>query len=222
MKRFFGWWAYQLLRLRAVFFKAQGWLYTLALTSRFERCGRGVRINGPCTVVAPEKVRFGDNVHLGAGAYLYARGGLSIGDNTHISRNLVVYTANHDFRGERLPYDDHLISKPVHIGRNVWLGMNVAVVPGVTIGDGAIIGMGTTVSRDVEPLAIVGGAGQRVLGRRDEEGYRQQVEEQAFGGPSGRPLPDSLRLAISSELPSELRQPGEESSSSRAEPGTPR
>lgn len=47
--------------------------------------------------------------------------------------------------------------RPIHIGRNVWIGANVTITPGVTIGDGAIIAAGAVVTKDVEPLTVVGG-----------------------------------------------------------------
>ena len=43
------------------------------------------------------------------------------------------------------------------IGNDVWIGMNVTIMPGVHIGDGAIIATNSTVTKDVEPYAIVGG-----------------------------------------------------------------
>ncbi len=151
-------------------------------------CGTGVRIHGPLRLSAPRRVRLGNNVHINANAFIRAEGGLSIGDNTHISRNLTLYTVNHDYQGKRLPYDECLVQKPVQIGRNVWIGMNVNIAPGVTIGDGAIIAMGAVISRDVAPLSIVGGAPQRELKQRDPDHYTDLEERGLYGGMSGYPV----------------------------------
>ena len=43
------------------------------------------------------------------------------------------------------------------IGNDVWIGYNATIMAGVKIGDGAIIATNSTVVRDVEPYAIVGG-----------------------------------------------------------------
>lgn len=43
------------------------------------------------------------------------------------------------------------------IANKVWIGANVTILPGVTIGDGAIIAAGAVVTKDVEPMTIVGG-----------------------------------------------------------------
>lgn len=124
--------------------------------SRLAACGKGVGFYGRTVIHSPKNVAIGNNVHIGDNAWIQGDGGLQIGDNCHISRNLTLYTVNHRYRGDCLPYDEQLDLKPVVIGRNVWIGMNVCVAPGSTIGDGAIIGMGTVVSGEVPPLCIIG------------------------------------------------------------------
>lgn len=54
----------------------------------------------------------------------------------------------------------------VRIGNDVWVGSNVTIMSGVTIGDGAAIAANSTVTRDVEPYAIVAGNPARFLRRR--------------------------------------------------------
>lgn len=158
------------------------------LKMMMKRCGKGVKFHGKIVITNPMKVEMGDNVHIAENAYIRSDGGLKIGNNTHISRNIVLYTVNHNYEGERLPYDEKLIEKKVEIGSNVWIGMNVKIIPGITIGEGVIIGMGTVVSRDVPPLAIVGSAPQRIIKYRDEKKYYELKDKKKFGGASGRPL----------------------------------
>ena len=43
------------------------------------------------------------------------------------------------------------------IGNDVWIGYEATIMPGVKIGDGAIIAANSTVTKDVEAYAIVGG-----------------------------------------------------------------
>lgn len=163
-------------------------LHNEHLKSRFARCGERVRIHGPCEVTAPHRVEIGDNVHINQNAFIRAEGGLAIGSNTHIARNLVVYTMNHNFEGERLPYDDTALAGPVTIGANVWIGVNVSIAPGVTIGEGAIIGMGSVIATDVPARAIVGTNPLRVLRERDADHYAATVSAGRFGGMAGFPL----------------------------------
>ena len=152
---------------------------------KFGSCGDNVVLHGKLTVHCPSLLNVSGNVHINTNAFLRCEGGLSIGENTHISRNLTVYTANHNYKGDKLPYDHTLIKKAVSIGENVWIGMNVCILPGVTIGEGAIIGMGAVVSSDVEPLAIVGGNPARIIKYRDREHYLQLKQSGKISGASG-------------------------------------
>lgn len=148
-------------------------------------CGHGVGVWGRFHVTGADNMVVGHNVHFGDNAFIRAEGGLEIGDNTHISRNLVLYTINHDYDGTRLPYDQNMIRKPVTIGRNVWIGMNVCIAPGTVIGDGAIIALGTSVSGNIPSMAIVGGGKRRMLGERDRAKYESLEAARAYGGPDG-------------------------------------
>ena len=152
--------------------------------------GAGVRFNGRVYVSEPSRLELGENVHIGDGAFLRTEGGLSIGAHTHISRDLVVYTVNHRFEGERLPYDETMVERPVVIGRNVWIGTRVSIAPGARIGDGAIIAMGAVVAGEVPALAIVGNPALRTLGARDRERYDELERLGRYGGASGAARPD--------------------------------
>jgi acetyltransferase-like isoleucine patch superfamily enzyme len=150
--------------------------------------GEGIKFNGRFTIRWPNNVSIGNNVHIGNNAFFHGFGGLTIEDNVHISRNVTIYTCNHNYTGQVLPYDQELMHQPVHIGKNVWIGMNVTIVPGVTIGEGAIVGMGTVVSRDVPPLAVVCGPPFRVVKHRDRAHYDRLESASSYGGVGGMPL----------------------------------
>jgi len=158
------------------------------LMSRMGAGGEGSCLRGPITITGVENMILSKNVHIGGGAFIRAEGGLTIGDNTHISRNLLLYTIYHRYDGDRVPYDDQMLRRPVVIGRNVWIGMNVCVAPGTTIGDGAIVSMGAVVSGDVPALAVVGNQKWRVLKTRDAGGYQRLEDAEAYAGPDGKPL----------------------------------
>jgi acetyltransferase-like isoleucine patch superfamily enzyme len=151
-------------------------------------CGEGVYLNGYSNFIHPEKLILGNNVHIGKNGWFHCGGGIEIGDNTHISRNCVMFSSSHNYKGKRLPYDSTFIEKPVNIGGNVWIGMNVMIIPGTTIGDGAIIGLGTVVVKDVPPLAIVGSQEHRIIGWRDEEHYSSLENQAQYGGRGGASL----------------------------------
>lgn len=50
-----------------------------------------------------------------------------------------------------------------NIGNDVWIGERVIIKGGVTIGDGAIIGMGSIVTKNVPPYAIVAGVPAKII-----------------------------------------------------------
>jgi maltose O-acetyltransferase len=148
-------------------------------------CGEGVRIYGQFRVTSPQNIHLENNVHINENARIRGEGGLYIGENSHISRNLVIYTVNHRYEGDLLPYDSIKILKPVVIGKNVWIGINVEIAPGVSIGEGAIIGMGTLVAKDVPPFTVVGAAPQQVLKTRDIKRYHLLDKNAQYSGMSG-------------------------------------
>lgn len=160
----------------------------LRIMSKLKFCGTRVHFHGSITIISPENVQLDDNVIIGNNAYLDGRGGIQIGENTHISRNFVVHSSSHQYQGSRLPFDEVYDLKPVIIGRNVWIGTNVVLVPGITIGDGVIIGAGAVVTKSVPPLAIVGNQPSRIIKYRDNNHYEELDTKKAYGGIGGRPL----------------------------------
>ncbi|MBD3183604.1 acyltransferase [Candidatus Poribacteria bacterium] len=158
------------------------------LKQKMKKCGENCIIRGGVTILHPEGLSLGNNIHIGNNALIDALGGISIGDNTHIARNLTIYSYNHNYEGSVLPYDDTIIKKPVVIEKNVWIGADVKIAPGVTIGEGSIIGMGSLVGKDVPPLAIMVGKPLRIIKYRDRQHYDKLEKTSSYGGINGTPL----------------------------------
>jgi maltose O-acetyltransferase len=149
------------------------------LKQSLKLCAPGVRFKADLSIAHPEHVSLGRNVYIGPNVLLDGRGGLTIGDYCTLGCNVVICSANHDYQSDALPYAHNVyILKPVTIERNVWVGANVLIVPGVTIGEGAIIAAGTVVTKNVAPLAIVGGAAMRVIKHRDRDHYERLASQQ--------------------------------------------
>lgn len=119
--------------------------------------------------------------HLKSGTCIEASGGVQIGRYFHPGRGLTIYSTNHNYAaGKRIPYDEVEIKAPVVIGDFVWCGANVTIVPGVTIGEGAVIGAGSVVTRDVPPMAVIGGNPAKVIKYRDAKHYEELMAHGAF------------------------------------------
>ena len=93
--------------------------------------------------------------------YIQGINGIEIGDYTIFASGVKIISANHD----PLDISKSIKSKPIVIGKRVWLGANAIVLPGVEIGDGAIVAAGAIVTKNVEPNSVVGGNPAKILKR---------------------------------------------------------
>lgn len=153
-----------------------------ACLTQVKNASKTSRINGRVCILSPDGLTIGSDVRIGRGCHFHCAGGVLIGDNTQISRNVIIYSSNHNYNGAAVPYDDSEVLQPVIIGRHVWIGMNACILPGVTIGDGAIIGLGAVISRNVDAGSIVVGACQRIVGSRDLQRFAElDVNNHWFG-----------------------------------------
>jgi acetyltransferase-like isoleucine patch superfamily enzyme len=138
---------------------------------------------GKGTVYFSEKLVIKDYCRIGENFFIHSKGGVTIGINTILSRNVTIYSANHNYKSEKkIPYDNTYIEKPVIIGESVWIGMNVCILPGVNVGDGAIIGMGSIISKDVKEGEIVVSNSQRTISKRDIKVFNRLKKEKQYYG----------------------------------------
>lgn len=109
-----------------------------------------------------------DDVDLAMGVVLVSPGGLRIGARTLVGYRTQIFSTNHLIPGptEKIFSAGHT-KNPVNIGADVWIGAAAVILPGVTIGDGAVIAAGSIVTKDVPPLAIVGGVPARLIRYRE-------------------------------------------------------
>lgn len=113
----------------------------------------------------------GKNLHVNTGAYLYGRGGLTIGNHVLVGQNAIVLSSTHQWSDPNVPivFQGHR-AEPVTIGDDVWIGANAVILPGVAIGTGTVIGAGAVVNHDTEPYSIVAGIPARKIGERPRPG----------------------------------------------------
>ncbi len=143
------------------------------------RCGNRLEVGGGARFRHLETFELGDNVFIGAQAYIQGRfdGTTRIGNHVWIgpqafldARDLVI----EDYVGwgpgakvlgsshTGVPHDIPIVQtdleiRPVRICEWADIGTNATILPGVTVGRGAVVGAGAVVTRDVAPFAIVAG-----------------------------------------------------------------
>ena len=177
-------WIKTKLKQRVRVLRALSWLnnylYREYQEYMFRSIGKNCIIHPDCKISDPDKVIIGDNVFMQY-SILHSEGGLYIGNNVGIAVGTIIWTVEHSYKdGIAIPYGPNMIVKPVRINDNVWIAAGCRIMPGVEIGEGAIISMGSVVTKDVPPCAIVVGFPARVIGYRDKKQYEELKREKKF------------------------------------------
>lgn len=104
----------------------------------------------------------GDNCEMGDLTHIVAHDRVEIGNNVLIASKCFISDTNHGtYSGdiqdvpENTPNSRQLVSKPVKIGKNVWIGENAVILAGAEIGDGCIIGANSVVTKKIPNDCIV-------------------------------------------------------------------
>lgn len=135
---------------------------------------------GEASWIAGHALVRGD-VELGAHStvnpYAMISGKVRCGDGVRIASHVSIVGFNHGFDDPSMPIHTQTHeSLGITIEDDVWIGANAVVLDGVTVGRGAVIAAGAVVSKDVPPLAIVGGVPAKVVRFRGQSGKRDAVE----------------------------------------------
>ncbi|WP_432071736.1 DapH/DapD/GlmU-related protein [Streptomyces wuyuanensis] len=117
--------------------------------------GTDVYIGKGCTIEVDGAI--GDGVLIGN------RVGI-VGRTDHAMRQVGVAVRHADWVGDH----PERLSRPVHIGDDVWIGYGAVVLSGVVIGRGAVVAAGAVVTSDVAPYDVVAGNPAAAVGRRFE------------------------------------------------------
>lgn len=125
------------------------------INSRVLICS-GVKILLPYNLIVEDEVAISEDVTI----YNFAM--VVIGRNTVISRGVFLCTGSHDHEKRFFP----LISKPINIGKHVWIAAESFILPGVVIGNSAVIGARSVVSKNILSKKIYAGNPARVIGTR--------------------------------------------------------
>lgn len=146
--------------------------------------GENVIVGPFCNFGHPQNIHIGSNVFIGEATSIYALGGCTIRDGVMLADHVDIRTANHHYDGadlESIPFDQKIFLQPVVIEENAWIASHAVILPGVTVGEGAVVAAGAIVTKDVPPLAVVGGNPAKVIKYRDAHVYtRLKAEGQHY------------------------------------------
>jgi len=137
----------------------------------FFSAGRWINVESGVYFADGRNVSLGNGSGFGEGCRVY---GAVIGENVMIGPETIFLCRNHEFRDATHDmHENGPIDLPV-VEDGAWLGTRVVVLPGRRIGTGAVVGAGAVVTKDVPPLAIVGGNPARILGYRTTSAHLEQ------------------------------------------------
>lgn len=125
---------------------------------------------------SPYRISIGAYSNINKNCVLDGRGGLTIGNNVDIAQETNIWTEQHDYNSPSYK----AITASVIIEDYVWLASRVTVLPGVRIGRGAVVASGAVVTKDIPPLAIVGGVPAKVIGYRREEALQYKLGDRSW------------------------------------------
>jgi acetyltransferase-like isoleucine patch superfamily enzyme len=94
-------------------------------------------------------VTLGNRVEINNYAIVNGAGNIRIGDDSLIGPGAKIISYQHGIAADKPIRQQANQTRPITIGRDVWIGANAVVLAGVTIGDGAVIGAGAVVTGDV-------------------------------------------------------------------------
>lgn len=96
------------------------------------------------------RITIGNNVGM-SNCILYSASGINIGDESTIGAGTKLIDTDGPCNfGD----DGQMKSRPIIIGKRVFIGGNVIVLKGVTIGDEAVVGSGAVVTKNIGPREI--------------------------------------------------------------------
>jgi acetyltransferase-like isoleucine patch superfamily enzyme len=115
--------------------------------------GNKVRAHSNTKLVSANggELRIEDNVAINTNCGLYCFESISIGTGTEIGPNVLIYDHDHDFRVEGGIKRRRFNTKPVVIGKNVWIGANTVILKGSIIGDNSVIAAGSVITEATYP-----------------------------------------------------------------------
>ncbi|MDC6158983.1 acyltransferase [Bacillus albus] len=141
-------------------------LKRILLKKIFYKIGENINVRNNITFHSGKNITIGDNSGIGDRCFLQDIDEIIIGNNVLMGPEVLIYTANHRHKKDKLIIEQGIDTKKIVIEDDVWIGTRSIILPGVTIGKGAVIAANAVVTKDIEPYAIAGGVPAKKIGER--------------------------------------------------------
>jgi acetyltransferase-like isoleucine patch superfamily enzyme len=112
-----------------------------------------------------KRLKIGEGTVINKNFKFDNRMGIKIGANVSIAHDVSIYTLGHDINcdafgtvGSSVSIDDHVV---------IFAG--ATIMPGVSIGKGAVVYPGSVVTKDVDPMTVVGGNPAKAIKFRESK-----------------------------------------------------
>ncbi len=117
------------------------------------RIGKGVVVKPYVRIKYPWRLKVGNYVWIGEGAWIDNLADVSIGDHCCISQGAMLLTGNHDF--SKSTFD--LMVKEIKLEEGVWIGAQSLVAPGITCKSHSVLSVKSVAVNDLEAYCIYHG-----------------------------------------------------------------
>ena len=126
------------------------------------------RIGRFTTIQGSGLMSFGENSFCNDFCVFGVNEKIIIGQNVMIADAVSIRDTDHNHDDINIPMvNQGIITSPVIVGDDVWVGYGATILKGVEIGNGAIIAAGSVVTKNVPPLAVVGGIPAKIIKMRN-------------------------------------------------------
>lgn len=151
------------------------WQFAVVLAGA--RIGSNCNIN--CHTFIENDVVIGNNVTVKSGTYIWDS--VIIEDDVFIGPSVVFTNDLRPRSKQRKPYCSTVIRKGASIGANS------TILAGVTIGEYSMTGIGSVVTKDIPPFALVYGNPAKIMGWLDKEGRKlRQLNDDVWEDEDGQ------------------------------------
>lgn len=161
-----------------------GYIYSkvvkkLRLSSiRFSKIHKSSKVESGCNIVYVNMDRYSfcgydcEIINAEIGSFCSIANNVIIGGAAHpinwVSTSPVFYSGRDSVKMKFSEFERDE-DKKTYIGHDVWIGNYSLIKQGVHIGTGAVVGMGSVVTKDVPPYAIVAGNPAKIIRYRFED-----------------------------------------------------